>query len=67
MSESVTVSLGYTMNMGNFESLRMDIGYTKPVLEGQSDKQALDALYKFVEDEFIEKFRLAVKAKQEAE
>lgn len=67
MSENVTVSLGYTMNMGNFESLRMDIGYTKPVLEGESDKEALDNLYKFVEDEFIEKFKLAVKAKKEVD
>ena len=63
----VTVNLGYTMNMGNFESLRMDLGVTRSVLADQTDAEAVNALYPEVEALFIEKFKEAVASVREAQ
>lgn len=57
MSENtdVSVTLGYTLNLGNFQSLRIDIGITDFVRSGENTDQALDRVYEFVEKKVIEK------------
>jgi hypothetical protein len=52
---SITVTLGYTLNLGNFQSLRVDIGFNDFVRENEDNNSALDRIYKFVEDKVIEK------------
>lgn len=66
MSHDISVNLGYTMNMGNFESLRMDIGITRPILGEETEAVAVDNLYNEVEALFIEKFKEAVASVREA-
>jgi hypothetical protein len=63
MSETtnVSVTLGYTLNLGNFQSLRIDLGITDFVRNGENTDQALDRVYKFVEDKVIEKVEEAKK------
>lgn len=52
---SVTVNLGYTLNLGNFQSLRVDLGCTDFVRDGEDHATAMDRVYKFVEDQVITK------------
>lgn len=51
----VAATLGYTLNLGNFESLRVDLGITDYVRQGENVKQAQDRVYKTVETQLIEK------------
>lgn len=63
MSEKtdVSVTLGYTLNLGNFQSLRIDIGVTDFVRAGENTDSALDRVYEFVEKKVIEKVEEAKK------
>jgi len=51
----VSVVLGYTLNLGNFESLRVDLGVTDFVRKDEDIKQAQDRVFKLVEKDLIEK------------
>jgi hypothetical protein len=46
---TVTVSLGYTMNIGNFESLRFDYGVTDDVRTDETIEQAVQRVEDLVE------------------
>ena len=67
MSETtnVSVTLGYTLNLGNFQSLRIDLGITDFVRNGENTDQALDRVYQFVENKVIEKVEEAKKELEE--
>ena len=51
----VTVTLGYTINLGNFQSLRLDLGVIDSKREGENTDQAFERVYKFVEDKLAAK------------
>lgn len=51
----VTATLGYTLNLGNFQSLRVDLGVTDHVRENETTKDAMDRVYAFVENQVVEK------------
>jgi hypothetical protein len=55
----VSVTLGYTINLGNFQSLRLDLGIVDAKREGENVDQAFERVYKFVEDKLTEKVREA--------
>ena len=55
----VNVTLGYTLNLGNFQSLRLDLGVIDSKREGETTEQAFDRVYKFVEDKLTEKIKEA--------
>jgi hypothetical protein len=52
---TVTVNLGYTMNLGNFQSLRIDLGCTDFVRDGENVDLAMDRVYDFVETKVLTK------------
>ena len=52
-------ALGYTVNVGNFQSLRLDCQVTDYVREGESTKEASNRVYAFVEEQLIEKLNEA--------
>jgi hypothetical protein len=54
-STKVNVTLGYTLNLGNFQSLRLDLGIIDSKREGENIDQAFERVYKFVEDKLTEK------------
>lgn len=58
-STKVTVSLGYTLNLGNFQSLRLDIGVEDAKREGENTNDAFERVYSFVEDKLAEKVKEA--------
>lgn len=51
----VSVTLGYTHNLGNFQSLRLDLGVVDSRRDGETIDQAFERVYKFVEDKLTEK------------
>jgi len=55
----VTVGLGYTLNLGNFQSLRVDISVADSKRDGENTEQAFDRVYAFVEEKLSDKVREA--------
>jgi hypothetical protein len=55
----VGVTLGYTLNLGNFQSLRIDLNVIDSKREGENTNDAFDRVYKFVEDKLTEKINEA--------
>jgi len=51
----ISVTLGYTQNLGNFQSLRLDLGVVDSRRDGETVDQAFERVYKFVEDKLTEK------------
>jgi hypothetical protein len=58
-STKINVTLGYTLNLGNFESLRVDLGIVDARRDGETIEQAFERVYSFVEDKLTEKVREA--------
>ena len=65
-STKVNVTLGYTLNLGNFQSLRLDLGIVDNKREGETTDQAFERVYKFVEDKLTEKIKEAQEEAAEA-
>lgn len=55
----VNVTLGYTLNLGNFQSLRIDLGIVDSRRDGESVQEAFDRVYSFVENKLSEKVKEA--------
>jgi hypothetical protein len=53
----VNVTLGYTLNLGNFQSLRLDLGVVDSKRDGETTNEAFERIYKFVEDKLTEKIQ----------
>jgi len=60
----VGVTLGYTLNLGNFQSLRIDLNVIDNKRESESINEAFDRVYSFVENKLAEKI---TEAKSEVE
>ena len=58
----VSVTLGYTLNLGNFQSLRVDLGVVDHTREGETTNEAMDRVYEFVEAKVVEKVKEAKEA-----
>ncbi len=56
---NVSVALGYTLNIGNFQSLRVDLGCTDFVRDTETVDSAMNRVYDFVEAKVIEKIESA--------
>jgi hypothetical protein len=50
----VGVTLGYTLNLGNFQSLRIDLNVIDNKRESESINEAFDRVYSFVETKLTE-------------
>lgn len=55
----VSVTLGYTLNLGNFQSLRIDLGIVDSRRDGENIQDAFDRVYSFVETKLTEKVKEA--------
>jgi hypothetical protein len=51
----VTVGLGYTLNLGNFQSLRIDLSVTDNKRDGENTNEAFERVYSFVEAKLQDK------------
>ena len=59
MSNEVTVELGVTLNIGNFESVRIGVSETRTVPEGMPFREAKKKLYEEVDAFLSEKIEEA--------
>lgn len=55
----VKVNLGYTLNLGNFQSLRIDLEIADNKREGENTAEAFERVYEFVENKLAEKVKEA--------
>jgi hypothetical protein len=55
----VNVTLGYTLNLGNFQSLRIDLGVVDSRRDGENITEAFERVYAFVESKLVEKINEA--------
>jgi hypothetical protein len=55
----VTVGLGYTLNLGNFQSLRIDLSISDNKREDETTSVAFERVYNFVEAKLAEKVKEA--------
>jgi len=55
----VNVALGYTLNLGNFQSLRIDIGVEDSLRNEEHVDDAFNRVYDFVEQKLIAKIQEA--------
>ena len=62
---NVSVTLGYTHNLGNFQSIRFDLGIVDYKRDEENIDQAFERVYKFVENKLIEKSNEAKEFKSE--
>lgn len=51
----VRVGLGFTMNLGDFQSARVDIAVEDDAREGEGVNDAFERIYAFVENKLIVK------------
>jgi hypothetical protein len=58
-SAKVSVALGYTLNLGNFQSLRIDLGIEDSERDGENISDAFDRVYAFVEQKLTDKVKEA--------
>jgi len=56
----VTVGLGYTLNLGNFQSLRIDLSVADNKRDGETTSEAFERVYAFVEAKLAEKVKESV-------
>ncbi len=64
MAENTEVqwSIGYTANLGNFQSLRLDVSIKDKARTGETVKQASERVYRFAEAELSKKVEEAKEA-----
>ena len=62
----VSATLGYTLNLGNFQSLRLDLGVIDSKRDGETTEQAFERVYKFVEEKLTDKIKEAQEEAAEA-
>ena len=55
----VRVALGYTLNLGNFQSLRIDVEIQDNKRDGENIGDAFERVYAFVEDKLASKVKEA--------
>ena len=53
----VKVDLSFTRNLGNYESIRINVGVEDDVRKGENVDTATERVYTFVEKKLIEKTR----------
>jgi hypothetical protein len=56
-STKVSATLGYTLNLGNFQSLRVDLGVVDFVRNEETTDDEMNRVYTFVENQVIQKVK----------
>ena len=51
----VIVNLGWTRNMGNFNSMRVDIGVEDDLRNGENVEDGFNRVYNYIEKKLLEK------------
>ncbi|QNN98321.1 hypothetical protein SEA_LILMARTIN_71 [Streptomyces phage LilMartin] len=60
MAQSVSAEIGFTKNLGNFQSVKVSVGLEDYVRNGETFDQAYARIFKKIEDKLAEKVAEAV-------
>lgn len=60
MTQKVKVNLGFTRNLGNFNSARVDIGFEDDVRKDETVEEARKRVYQEVENELMHRLEQVV-------
>lgn len=60
MTQKVKVNLGFTRNLGNFNSCRVDIGFEDDVRDEETVEEARKRVYEEVENELMHRLEQVV-------
>lgn len=55
MTTRVKVDLSFTRNLGNYESIRINVGVEDDVRSGETVDSATERVYEFVESKLVQK------------
>ena len=55
MEPIIKVQLACTINLGNFENVKIDVGFEDTIRKGETPDTAFDRIHKFAEDKLNEK------------
>lgn len=58
---TVTVALGYTLNTGNFQNIRIDLGVTDEILPSETLDEAINRVYPMIAEQLVDKVTQAKK------
>lgn len=62
--QSVSAEIGYTKNLGNFQSVKVSVGIEDYVRNGETFDQAYDRVFAKIEDQLAEKLAKAIQELQ---
>lgn len=62
--QSVSAEIGYTKNLGNFQSVKVSVGIEDYVRNGETLDQAYDRVFAKIEDQLAEKLAKAIQELQ---
>ena len=65
MKRSIKVSAGRTINLGNYNSAKIDIEYSRELADDEDPQEAIDEEYEFV-TELVEKKELEIREEYNA-
>lgn len=54
--DRINVDMGFTRNLGNFQTMRIDIGLASDRLEGETKEEHFRRVYEFVEYNYLAEF-----------
>lgn len=54
--DRIKVEMGFTRNLGNFQSMRIDVGLESDRLDGETEAQHFRRVYDFVETNYLAEF-----------
>lgn len=53
--KKVSISVGLTVNLGNYQSAKITVGFDKDLPDDFDQDKAADSLYEFVESQVLDK------------
>lgn len=54
--DRIMVDMGFTRNLGNYQSMRIDIGLESDRLEDETKEEHFKRVYEFVESNYLAQF-----------
>lgn len=61
MTQSVSAEVGYTKNLGNFQSVKVSVGLSDYIRNGETFDEAYERVFRKIEDKLVERLAKAVK------
>ena len=64
MKRQITVDFGYTVNLGNFENAKINMGITRDLSEEEDFDKALSSEFAFVQEKVVQEVEILLEDMQ---